>query len=77
MGSPHTVHPDLVAEAAVAVPGHLHLAPTVLVATLLLEEGRDGDARHLADEPNQHAHLHASTPLLRVQGLERHRSTLL
>ena len=38
-GLPHTVHPDFVAKAAVAVPGHFHFLPAVLVARLLLEEG--------------------------------------
>lgn len=59
MNSPHTVSPDFVAEATVAVPRHLHLVSTVLIAILLLEEGRDGDACYLADKPNQHAYLHA------------------
>lgn len=36
---PHAVLADLVPKAAVAMPGHLHLLPAVLVGALRLEEG--------------------------------------
>ena len=40
------------------MPGHFHFLAAVCGAPVVLEEGCNGDTRHLTDQPNQHAHLH-------------------